>query len=418
VHAFSRLDHLMLHVDEPKALETVLTALEMPVVMPSTPFAFDDDSGVEIEFEAKLWGLGSGFGLFPYQDKSVAEARAGHWPSACIGSLAMEPSRASRFTTQALLPRAEVMHIPEPISYHIPEHQRRKDPSLPPWMFRRVLFPHAGINGDAGLMAAGQGGAIFGGQALDGLVLSASSASVPPYPPSFAVTWHRDLQHAGLRARKSDLQSLPAGVLGVVACTRVLVSAAESDGDETVLATAGFWDRLGHSVVQTGRGELVVQFPYGGPSLCISAVSDAKTKPKPSSKQAAAEAMEESSSALAKSGRPGGRVYGWEWAVMADRARAGELLRAAGLPIISGSEGKAGWRLVADLGPAGMHGCALHVIPASASHQLQVTHAYQTLKRLVGSGDGTALTAASALIDAEGDHKWLLPHWRPSDSSA
>ena len=394
----------MLHVDEPERLRSMLAALQMPVSMPATPFAFAEDEHSEEQlFEAKLWGMGGGCNLMLYKDGAIAETRkkAG-LPSGAIGSLALQPAGMSRFRAQAALTRADVQHIPEPIMYHIPDDARRADPSLPPWMFSRVLFPHGGIGGAAGLISTGEGGSSLGGEHVDGLLLAASASASPPLHFTFAVTWHRDLPMAPHRQR-GTLSALPAGALGVLACPRVFVTAPAARGEDGLLEAASFWHGLGHAVVQRGRAEFEVAFPAGGPALHVRAVEDEA--------MGAAAGGDEGSSARALSGSPPCRVAGWEWSVLADREAAAAALEAAGLRVLDASapRGGAGWEVVADLGRAGLHGCVLRVTPATAGQRAESVLAVGEVRRAAaGGGAMGAAAAASLLLDADMEHAYLL----------
>jgi len=403
VHAFARLDHLMMHVDEPERLTGLLSRLSVPVTTPATPFAFEDEgTGEEAEFEAKLWSLGGGASLMVYRDDAVAEARREvGLPSGAVGSLALEPASMSRFHAQAALTRAGVMHVPEPISYHVPDRARRLDPSLPPWLFRRVLFPHADIGGAADAVSAGGGGASVGGESLDGLLMSATSSGAPPFHFAYAVSWHRDFAFAPMRRRRSALSALPSGALGVVACPRVFVTSPAARGDDGLLRVAGFWHGLGQAVVQRGRGEVEVRFPGGGPALHVRSVEDDEAGRGVGDWAAA-------SAALATTGAPPFRVSGWEWRVARSRREAEAVLSAAGLPVASVVTDGDAFRIVADLGPAGMHGCALHVVSATAEDRGAQAAAKQELRRIAGGSRG-AKVAAACLLDAEGAHTYLLP---------
>lgn len=394
----------MLHVDDPDRLRSMLMALQMPVSMPATPFAFaDDDDSEEQLFEAKLWGMGGGCNLMIYRDDAIAETRkkAG-LPSGGIGSLALQPAGMSRFRAQAALTRADVQHIPEPIMYHIPDDARRADPSLPPWMFSRVLFPHGGIGGAAGLISTGEGGSSMGGERVDGLLLAASASASPPLHFTFAVTWHRDLPTAPHRQR-GLLSALPAGALGVVACRRVFVTAPAAKGEDGLLEAASFWHALGHAVVQRGRAEFEVVFPSGGPALHVRAVEDEAI--------GADAGGDEGSSARALSGSPPCRVAGWEWSVLAGRADAVAALEGAGLRVLDASapRGGADWEVVADMGRAGLHGCVLRVTPVSSEQRAEAVLAVGEVSRTVGDGGAMgAAAAASLLLDAEMEHTYLL----------
>lgn len=394
----------MMHVDEPDRLRSMLAALAMPVSMPATPFAFaNDEYSEEQQFEAKLWGMGGGCNLMIYRDDEIAKTRkqAG-LPSGGIGSLAFQPAGMSRFRAQAALTRADVRHIPEPIMYHIPDDARRADPSLPPWMFSRILFPHGGIGGAAGLISTGEGGSSMGGEHVDGLLLAASASAAPPLHFTFAVTWHRDLPMAPHRQR-GVLAALPAGALGVVACPRVFVTAPAAQGEDGLLEAASFWHGLGHAVVQRGRAEFEVAFPSGGPALHVRAVEDEA--------MGAAAGGDEGSSARALSGSPPCRVGGWEWSVLAGREDTVRTLEGAGLRVLDASapRGGAGWEVVADLGRAGMHGSVLRVTPVTGPQRAEAALAVGELHRALGGGGGTgAAVAASMLLDAEMEHRYLL----------
>jgi hypothetical protein len=397
--AISRLDHLLLHVDDMSRAVAGFEALKMPVSIPATPYAFDGPSGEEIEFSTRQFSLGGGANVEFYSDGSIAELRRNSsLPSAAVGSLALESAALNRFRLHSLLNRMEVKHLPEPIVYHVPDRMRVQDPLLPPWLFSRVLFPHAGIGGAADAVAGGGAGAsLMGGAHLDGMLVSATESVSPAMHFAFAVSWHRDFAFAPLRNRGGGL---PEGSLGVVACPRVLVTC---ESDETELSRVmGFWDALGQTIIQPARGEVEVVFANGGPALRVVSTSNSAGNLLRGTERwsdAGPELWERHGAEAALNGGPPHRVWGWEWRVLVPMDEAARTLESVGLSVLR----QAADEVVVDLTGWGMHGMRMMVSPATSVDLQQCDAAVSRLRAV-----SNAAVAGAMLLDSEGRHTRLL----------
>lgn len=369
LEACRRIDHLSIHADDRAPFWRFLTeTLELPVVVPPTRYALavdhaptavssldrdrtDSDSSSSsssLAFDLSMVNVGSGLGVEVFSDPSIREARRrSRLPATTIPSLALEPGQFNLARTAALFDRQKMRAARAPITYHFLPEDRAADPTLPAWLWRKLVF-------EMGYASATDDNSAY---------WAARASLLPPMLYTFFVLWHRDFAAHPTLWRRDDVP-LPMGALGITACRRVFVSVPDNEVEFARLAVQ--WRDLNHSVTQPSSRELEIRFP-AGPALHLCAETDP-----------------------ARVGRIG-RLTGWEcavpslefaWHALTQRLPADQLVV---LPFSTPD------RLVLDLTPVGGVGLELHLVRQSVVETQTMLAAERALRRLELDGQHNAV---------------------------
>lgn len=428
--------------------------LELPVVVPPTPYAYGDASpdededdeeeeqntvdktagssqSSELRFDLEMFLLGSGTGVEVYRDPALHRARAEtSQPPGSIGNVALEAPSDSTDTAHALVDRHLMELQPKPVVYHVPEDpgarrawQRLQDSLPSPTMAERAppQYYEAGEEADGG-GSSGLPGRVrplpawlfrkqwvrIGGDKYslnDEAVQTAArlGGAMPPCGYHFVCQWHPAFAYRPSRWRLEALDGLPVGALGITGCNRITWVVDDPDGEAL--------DPTRNGVLAGTEGE---EEAIGGSAPSIAALALQWSKLNHASWQRSARELEVRMPAggpnlhyVAAGGPSGrlkervGRMLGWECAVYS-LEHAWAVLRSKGLDGLAVPEASSRGRLVLALDAVGGTGLEMHLVPQSPAQRRATLASEGALRQLEAEGREVAVGMALATADGRG----------------